>query len=249
MRDSLAALLSLVLGHIRPPVSPFLLLRLRSRYTPRQGSGRPATSAGGGYCRTKLENAHGPVFRELLYPWHPWSRERVAVHEAIAKADGITFRCTLSGLDADRWLEIPAWMFERAACPDQSNLATSPFVSVSALTALSDLIGPVVKGLSTPSNALTPGASKSSHQQNRGEAHDHTDIVAANAGRGPKASAKLRFAADRSVRRHGGGIADEDTCVARVAGGDQKHTHQSSGAIDPGTRAGKQRRLAHGDQP
>jgi hypothetical protein len=249
MRDSLAALLSLVLGHFRPPILQFLFVLARLPRRPRLASSHPAPSAGEGCCRTKLENAHGPVFRELLYPWHPWSRERVAVHEAIAKADGITFRCTLSGLDADRWLEIPAWMFERAACPDQSNLATSPFVSVSALTALSDLIVPVLKGLSTPSNALTPGASKSSHQQNRGEAHDHTDIVATNAGRGPKASAKLRFAADRSVRRHGGGIADEDTCVARVAGGDQKHTHQPSGAIDPGTRAGKQRRLAHGDQP
>jgi hypothetical protein len=203
----------------------------------------------GRYCRTKLEDAHGPVFRELLYPWHPWPKERVAVHEAIAKADGITFRCTRSGLDADRWLEIPAWMFERAACPDQSNLATSPFVSVSALTALSDLIGPVLKGLSTPSNAPTSGASKSSHQQNRGEAHDHTDIVATHAANGPKASAELRSSADRSIRRRGGTIAGEHTCVARVAGGDQKHTHRPPGAIDPGIRAGKQRRLAHGDQP
>jgi hypothetical protein len=204
---------------------------------------------GAPHCRTRFKNAHGPVFRELLYPWHPWSKQRVAVHEAIAKADGITFRCTLSGLDADRWLEVPAWMFERAACPDQSSLATSPFVSMSALTALFDLIGPVLKGLSTLSNAPTSGASESSLEQNRGEAHDHTDIVATNAGRCPKASAKLRFTADRSVRRHVGGIADEDTCVARVAGGDQKHTHQPSGAIDPGTRAGKRRRLAHGDQP
>jgi hypothetical protein len=37
----------------------------------------------------------------------------VAIHEAIEKADGVVFRCTLSGSDADRWLEVPAWMFER----------------------------------------------------------------------------------------------------------------------------------------
>jgi hypothetical protein len=30
---------------------------------------------------------------------------RVAIHEAIEKADGIVFRCTLSGSAADRWLE------------------------------------------------------------------------------------------------------------------------------------------------
>ena len=40
----------------------------------------------------------------------------MAIHEAIDKADGIVFRCTLSGSAADRWLEVPAWMFDRARC-------------------------------------------------------------------------------------------------------------------------------------
>jgi hypothetical protein len=35
---------------------------------------------------------------------------RVAIHEAVDKADGVVFRCTLSGSAADRWLEVPAWM-------------------------------------------------------------------------------------------------------------------------------------------
>jgi hypothetical protein len=26
------------------------------------------------------------------------------------------FRCSLSGSDADRWLEVPAWMFDRSVC-------------------------------------------------------------------------------------------------------------------------------------
>jgi hypothetical protein len=46
----------------------------------------------------------------------------VAVHEAIRKAAGDVFRCALSESDADRWLEVPAWMFERMACPDQRHL-------------------------------------------------------------------------------------------------------------------------------
>jgi hypothetical protein len=41
---------------------------------------------------------------------------RVAIHEAIDKADGVVFRCSLSGSGADRWLEVPAWMFDRARC-------------------------------------------------------------------------------------------------------------------------------------
>jgi hypothetical protein len=48
---------------------------------------------------------------------------RVAVHEAIGKMDGNVFRCTLSGSDVDRWLEVPAWMFERISCPDQRDVA------------------------------------------------------------------------------------------------------------------------------
>src|SRR5438093_11349591 len=67
-------------------------------------------------CTTRLENAHGTEFRELLYPWHPWFGLRVGVHEAIERSDGSVFRCSLSGSDADRWLEVPAWMFDRSAC-------------------------------------------------------------------------------------------------------------------------------------
>ena len=45
---------------------------------------------------------------------------RVAIHEAVDKADGVVFRCTLSGSAADRLLEVPAWMFDRARCLDPS---------------------------------------------------------------------------------------------------------------------------------
>jgi hypothetical protein len=55
---------------------------------------------------------------------------RVAIHEAVDKSDGVVFRCTLSGPAADRWLEVPAWMFDRAACPHPPRLTASPFVSM-----------------------------------------------------------------------------------------------------------------------
>ena len=51
---------------------------------------------------------------------------RVAIHETIAKSDGVAFRCTLSGSVSDRWLEVPGWMFERAACPEQARVAVTP---------------------------------------------------------------------------------------------------------------------------
>src|SRR5882757_6874928 len=47
------------------------------------------------------------------------------------------------------------------------------------------------------------GASRSSHDQNRGEAHDHAkpDTTAGYANRTAKAAAKRPFPADRPVRR------------------------------------------------
>jgi hypothetical protein len=59
------------------------------------------------------------------------------VHESIEKADGVVFRCTLSGSEADRGLEIPAWMFDRTVCADQPPLMEVPFVSMGALASLS----------------------------------------------------------------------------------------------------------------
>ena len=71
----------------------------------------PASGVGANDCITKLDNAHGTEFGELLYPWHPWAGLRIGLHESVSKPDGIVFRCRLHG----RRLEIPAWMFDRSA--------------------------------------------------------------------------------------------------------------------------------------
>ena len=65
---------------------------------------------------------------------------RVAIHETVHRADDVVFRCTFSGSAADRWLEVPAWMFDRARCLDPPRLTASPFVSMDALSVLSDLL-------------------------------------------------------------------------------------------------------------
>ena len=99
----------------------------------------------------------------------------MAIHEAVDKADGVVFRCTLSGSAADRWLEVPAWMFDRARCLDPPRLTASPFVSMDALSVLSDLLRQALKPPLSSSNAPHFGASRSSHDQNREEAHDHAE--------------------------------------------------------------------------
>jgi len=143
------------------------------------------TSVGVPCSRTRFENAHGTVFRELLYPWHPWCGLQVAVHEAIARADGVAFRCTLTGSDGDRWLEVPAWMFDRATCPDQARLAALPSVGLTALSALADLLRPA------SSSAPSLGASSFSHDQTRGEDNDHDNANVSQHERAPEGARKI----------------------------------------------------------
>ena len=179
---------------------------------------RQGSNVGAGRCTTTFRNAHRTVFRELLYRWHPWFGLQVAIHEAVDKADGVVFRCTLNGSATDRWLEVPAWMFERAACPHPLQLTASPFVGMNALIALSELLRQASNTPRSSSNALHSGASRSSHDQNRGEAHDHakSGTPGSNVERPAKASAKRPLRTDRAVRRrrcrHGG------TCRRRRGG-------------------------------
>ncbi|WP_210205927.1 hypothetical protein, partial [Bradyrhizobium algeriense] len=61
-------------------------------------------------------------------------------------------------------------MFDRTACPEAELLAARPFVSITALAALSALLDPALMDR-TPSAALLSSASRASHDQNRGETH------------------------------------------------------------------------------
>jgi hypothetical protein len=161
---------------------------------------------------------------------------RVAIHEAVDKIDDVVFRCTLSGSAADRWLEVPAWMFDRAKCLDPPRLTALPFVSMDALSALSDRLRQALKPPLPSSNAPHSGASSSSHDQNRGEAHDHAkpDTTASDAGPTAKASAKRSLPADRPIRRRN---ADADPGMAGPAGGDAGYADRTDGAADPGARS------------
>jgi hypothetical protein len=85
--------------------------------------------------------------------------------------DGVYFRCAADGGHADRWLEVPAWMFERASCPGDLQLTAAPFVSLGALGELSALLDRALKTSTASSNAPLSGAFRSSHDQIRGEAH------------------------------------------------------------------------------
>jgi len=118
-------------------------------------------------CRTRRLNAHRTAERMLLYPWHPWSGLAVRVHDVTERGGTTALRCSLDG-DTDRWLEVPAWMFEQAACVPLV-IASWPRVSAGALAALQRLLSEASDR--RPTDALASAAEGDSPDQNRGEVH------------------------------------------------------------------------------
>jgi hypothetical protein len=134
---------------------------------------------------------------------HPWFGLRVGVHAAIDKPDGVVFRCSLSSSESGRWLEVPAWMFDRAACA-KVRVAADAHVELAALTAVAALLRQVLNDHLASSNAPLSGVLGVSREPNRGELHATPDQAAAGAPPGA--------AADRPVRRR---TAREDRKRAR----------------------------------
>src|SRR5258707_3280059 len=185
-----------------------------------------AHCAVGRCCTTTFENAHRTVLREVLYRYHPWFGRQVYVHGTVDKADEVAFRCSLDGSQTDRWLEVPAWMFDRTACPEAELLAARPFVSITALAALSALLDLALMDR-TPSAALLSCASRASPDQIRGETH----VTADGNERIPTQSTTA--AADGSVRERPVERRHRRASMAGAAGGSPSGPHQPDNAVGP----------------
>src|ERR1700739_1074160 len=121
-------------------------------------------------CTTRRRNAHGIAEHELLYPWHPWAGCLVHIHEVVEKAGREVFRCSLSGRASARWLEIPAWMLDRAARATW-RIGAAPCVDIAVLTALATLLQDVTSVSDAPSQLRDSSAALGSHDANRGDVH------------------------------------------------------------------------------
>jgi hypothetical protein len=86
------------------------------------------------------------------------------VHEVIEQRAGGVLRCNPDGDTSRRWLELPQWMFDRAACL-AIRMAASPRVDTAALialkTCLADASGAGLCG-GPLSNVSASGAGRSS---------------------------------------------------------------------------------------
>lgn len=135
---------------------------------------RQGSNAVSGRCTTRRPNAHRTddwQQREVLYRWHPWAGCVVHVHGLIEKASGDVLRCSRDDEAPGRWLELPAWMFDRAACLPME-IAACPRVDLAALSELWALLGEAAGGDGQTSlNAPDSGAAGESHDPNRGDAH------------------------------------------------------------------------------
>jgi len=190
----------------------------------------PKPSACASHCTTRFENAHRTALREVLYRHHPWFGRQVCVHGAVDKGGFVVFRCTLEESQVDRWLEVPAWMFDRTACPNPGLLEAQPYVSVEALAALSALLDLALKD-QTPSAVLLSGAFRASHDQNRGEIHVTRDDKLRE--RIPTPSTIAPAASDRSVRERLVERRHRRARMARAAGGSAGSAHKPDDAVDP----------------
>src|SRR6202049_3195499 len=174
---------------------------------------------------------------ELLYPWHPWAGCLVHIHEVVEKAGREGFRCSLSGQASGRRLEIPAWMFDRAARAAW-RVGAAPYVDIAVRTALAPLLQDVTSVSAAPSQLRDSSAALGSHDANRGDVHAAPAYC-------PSPSSQ-QCTSIRSVRRpaHRRGA---DAAMAGVARRDAPYADQADGPPDLGSRRRRPRSGTGGD--
>lgn len=98
----------------------------------------PSPDAGVWHGTTPQSNGHDTTL-VVLYPWHPWSSEHVAVHQVVDRRDRAAFRYRLLSYLAAKPREVPQWMFDHAAC-FVMQASDQPLVSVTSLQRLLHLL-------------------------------------------------------------------------------------------------------------
>src|SRR5262245_8009581 len=91
------------------------------------------------HSTSRQRNTHSTELRQVRYRWHPWFGRTVTVYEALTKGGHALCRCGFDDQRNDRSLEVPAWMFELAAC-DHLHLIDTPFVHGQALLELKTVL-------------------------------------------------------------------------------------------------------------
>ena len=81
----------------------------------------------------------------MHYRWHPLYGRDLIVHFRVDWRSGVAFRCQVGEDDVRDRRDIPAWMFDGAAC-SQMQLVSEPYVSLEALRELRHLLDSAGRG-------------------------------------------------------------------------------------------------------
>ena len=137
--------------------------------------------------------------REVIYRWHPWAGCRVHIHEVVDKASGNVARCSRDGAAACRSLELPTWMFDRAACAGAGD--HHAHCRHGGALGLGEPSGGCVEGaldiIECPAFGRITGLSRP--ESGRGPCQEDARARRRHSSAGPCATA-AQAAADRSVR-------------------------------------------------
>ena len=90
---------------------------------------------------------------EVLYPWRPWFGRQVHVHAIVEREDARIFACAIESQQTARYLNVSAWMFDRAARA-RMLMAEAPRVEVAALVQLKALLAEIIEHSSTASTVV-----------------------------------------------------------------------------------------------
>ena len=154
---------------IKPPPS------CRSRPPP--ASARPGPNADARCCTTRFSNTHSTVERKILYEFHPWFGQAVAIDRAFTRSGVSVARCRQPGRGPSPLLEVPLWMFDRQSCSIVRR-RERPHVDLTTLEALAELLSVAVRadaGASDfPSAVAGRHADLRSHDRSQGA--DHVSI-------------------------------------------------------------------------
>jgi hypothetical protein len=183
-------------------------------------------------CTTRRRNAHRTEEHEVLYRWHPWAGRHVHVQEIIQKGSGAIARCQCSDDPSGRCLELPVWMFDRAACATM-RIAPAPQVGFTAILALVALLTDARSDRSaeSPSSSTprTVSADWISHDGNRGDAHATSEEFPSRL--------PLQTNPVRPVRSTGRSRSGTHPGMTDAATGDAPDAHRPDRAPDPRPRS------------
>ena len=97
-------------------------------------------------CTTRQSNTHGSELRKLVYPWHPWAGRDIWICATQIRNDRTIFHCVVDPNSDVPAIEVPQWMFDRAACCRMQS-APSPSVNVEALRELKNSLTAALRGV------------------------------------------------------------------------------------------------------